>query len=584
MVELKGSLSAVGLPAIVQLIGELRHSGSLDLSKGTARGILEFDDGRLVAADFGGESGFKALAALSLELADAEFTFIEGVPKHERTLDLASKDVQAYLRRVASGDDLPLADPTPVAPNGSASLETCPLLGFADDRERHYSRATALHRCFASGAPSLVTGPEQRELCLGGRYPTCPRYRNASAASTAPIASVEDVPVATPPLLPPPAVRPPEPVPPSVRSPEPVPPRVRPAERVSPPAPIEIGPSPAPPLGVALPMAVANTVHVAEDDRPSRNGHDRSQQLPPEPRPDPPNRDIRLRRALLLIGCGVLIGLLLLAAIFVVSRPAADSGLATQKPSVAGAQVVAPLPSPTRVPAVATPPAVAPTGAPAANAATRPSTPTAVSKASSGPTAVPQPSGAVAGQTLLDERFAGGPGDGWVDNPPFAAWSAGAFRLQARQAAHFVAVGAPVDHTLSNVVVSGTFRKTGGPPGGGYGFLVRDQGPDPRDGVNQTMNAYVLEAGDLGEFGIWRREGDHWIDLVPWMRSTAVRPGGSPNDLVVRAVGNSLAFSINGTQVAALQEDTLPAGGVGVFIGGDNNEVALDRFTVQIPD
>ena len=34
MVELKGSLNGIGLPAIVQLIGELRHSGSLELSKG----------------------------------------------------------------------------------------------------------------------------------------------------------------------------------------------------------------------------------------------------------------------------------------------------------------------------------------------------------------------------------------------------------------------------------------------------------------------------------------------------------------------------------------------------------------------
>jgi hypothetical protein len=137
---------------------------------------------------------------------------------------------------------------------------------------------------------------------------------------------------------------------------------------------------------------------------------------------------------------------------------------------------------------------------------------------------------------------------------------------------------------LSNVVVSGTFRKTGGPPGGGYGLVIRDQGPEPRDGVNQTMSAYVLEAGDLGEFGIWRRDGDHWVDLVPWMRSGSVRPGGSPNDLLVRAIGDQLTFSINGTQVASVRDDKLVSGGVGVFVGGDYNEVALDRFTVQVPD
>src|SRR5713101_2016646 len=87
MVELKGSLNGIGLPAIVQLIGELRHSGCLELSKGSAHGVLDFDDGRLVAADFADEHGMQAVATLSLELADGEFTLAAGAPTHERTLD-----------------------------------------------------------------------------------------------------------------------------------------------------------------------------------------------------------------------------------------------------------------------------------------------------------------------------------------------------------------------------------------------------------------------------------------------------------------------------------------------------------------
>ena len=184
MVELKGSLNGIGLPAIVQLIGELRHSGSLELSKGATHGVLDFDDGRLVAAGFADMSGFKALAKLSLELSDGEFTFVEGVPLHERTLDLGTKDLQGYLKRVANGEDYaeavakpPVAQPEPV------SLGACPLLGFADDRARHYSRPTALHRCFSTGAPSLVSGQEQRELCLAGTYPACARYQSATPLS-----------------------------------------------------------------------------------------------------------------------------------------------------------------------------------------------------------------------------------------------------------------------------------------------------------------------------------------------------------------------------------------------------------------
>ena len=106
-------------------------------------------------------------------------------------------------------------------------------------------------------------------------------------------------------------------------------------------------------------------------------------------------------------------------------------------------------------------------------------------------------------------------------------------------------------------------RKTGGPPGGGYGMIVRNQSPEALDGINQDFDAYVAEAGDLGEFGVWRREGDHWIDLVPWTRSQAVRQGGSPNDLTVKLAGSQLLLTINGIEVARVDDDVLAHGGRG---------------------
>jgi len=201
MAELRGSLNGIGLSAIVQLIGELHHSGSLELSKGATRAVLGFDGGRLVAADFAEKRGYKALATLSFEFADGEFTLSEGEPTNERTLDVGPKDLQTYLSRVASGEDMPEAVVPPSAEEkGPPTLGTCPHLGFADDRVQHYSRATVLHRCFASGAPSVVTSPEQRNLCLSGSYPTCPRYRNATAME--PEGNMSAAPMAPPPSVP----------------------------------------------------------------------------------------------------------------------------------------------------------------------------------------------------------------------------------------------------------------------------------------------------------------------------------------------------------------------------------------------
>ena len=538
MVELKGSLSDIGLAAVVQLISEVHHSGNLDLRKGSARGALAFDEGRLVAAECGQHHGLQALADCALELADGEFTFVEGAPPSERTLDLGPSDLKKLMSRITSGDFQALAN----GANGHAQdtqplPETiCPLLGFADDSARHYSRPTALHRCYASGAPALVTAQEQRDLCLSGQYASCPRYRDPSQAA-APVAS-----------------------PPPRREPEPQ-------------------PQPDVPPGVAARLATRGRVRMAAEPQPAA-AERRKQPAPPvtADEDDESTPAGRPTRGILLVVGGAVLGFLLVGVVMLLILPALRP---SQQSSPAAFESIA---QPTRAvpPAIPTPPpVVAPVSL---SRATLVPTPTAIAQPN--PTAQPRPAplSQNPGRALMDVRFASGPARSWLDNPPYATWTDGAYRLHARDAGRFVAAGVPIDQVLSDVIVTATLRKTGGPPGGGYGLIVRDQGPEPRDGANQEMTAYVFETGDLGEYGVWRRDGDHWIDLVPWMRSASVRSGGSPNDLSVRATGTLLIFSVNGADVATVRDDALDAGGVGLFAGGDDNQVALDHFSVQLPN
>jgi hypothetical protein len=170
---------------------------------------------------------------------------------------------------------------------------------------------------------------------------------------------------------------------------------------------------------------------------------------------------------------------------------------------------------------------------------------------------------------------------GWPNNSNGTAWFAGGdYRVFARQPGRFVAIAAPITTPLRDVTVSASFRKVGGPAGGGYGVIVRDSGLGNRDGESQEGRYYVLEAGDKGEYGIWRREGGNWIDLVPWTPTSAVRPGTASNDLWVVASGERLRFLINGTEVASVTDATLRDGGVGIFVGGDLNEVVVEHFSV----
>jgi Domain of unknown function (DUF4388) len=521
MVELKGTLGGTGLPAIVQLLAELRETGRLRLSNAHGAAELSFEDGALVGATFGDVHGLSALDATVLTLTEGEFAFVGGGLPAEHNVELTAAELRVRMAELAE-PRAPVAPPEPPSPPVAAPelLGACPRLGFADDPSRHYSRPTALHRCFASGRPGLVSSQEQRELCLGGRYAKCARFRApAPLAADAPGEAVE-----------------PEPEPVISSRSEP-PPGV--AARLAVAAQMGAGP-PRPETTVTTPVAMR------EDWRK------------------------RIERWPLLIATGALVGLLL------VGWTVGILPMLRRSPTQTAA-----IPSPGLVPAFAASPAptssLQPRAIPSQTALARPAT----------SVTLPKPTARVAearGQTLMDTRFAGEAQADWIDNAPFALWRDGAYRLAAREPTRFVAVAAPVE-PLEKVLVSATLRKTGGPPGGGYGLIVRDQGPEPRDGANQEMQAYVLEAGDLGEYGVWRREADRWVDLVPWTHSAAVRSGGSPNELTVRVDGSGMMFSINGVDVATVDDTELPVGGkVGVFVGGDFNEVALDRFLVLIPD
>jgi hypothetical protein len=212
-------------------------------------------------------------------------------------------------------------------------------------------------------------------------------------------------------------------------------------------------------------------------------------------------------------------------------------------------------------PAVVAAPALEVVAAPATEVVVVP----IVEAPASAPTALPSPptpAPASMLRVLLDERYTSN-------------------RLATSQAGQFVALSIPAAQDLGDTVVTGSFHKVGGPAGGGYGLILRDQNPADRDGHNQLGRYYVFEVGDRGEVGVWLRDGDRWVDLLTWTPSDAVKPGLASNELTVTAAGDHMSFVVNGIPVASQTDTTLRRGGAGVFVGGDGNEVALDRIAVS---
>jgi hypothetical protein len=186
-------------------------------------------------------------------------------------------------------------------------------------------------------------------------------------------------------------------------------------------------------------------------------------------------------------------------------------------------------------------------------------------------------------QVVVDKRFATSVKP-WPGAPQATVWSGdGAYRLRASQPTHFVATSIPGTDQLGDAILTASFHKADGPAGGGYGLIVRDQGPGPRDGQNQLGRFYVFEAGDQGKFGVWLRDEDHWVDLLTWTPTDAIHPGTASNELTVTAIGDRMSFLINGIPVATQLDTLLHTGGLGIFNGGDGNEVAVEHIAVRVP-
>jgi hypothetical protein len=201
------------------------------------------------------------------------------------------------------------------------------------------------------------------------------------------------------------------------------------------------------------------------------------------------------------------------------------------------------------------------------------------------PTLPPEPTAVAAppGTSVIEESFANNSRNWPSSTVGTALLTNGSYRLVPRQVGQFVAIGAPITDVPQDVIVSAAFHKVSGPVGGGYGIIMRDQAAVPQNGTNQDGHYYVLEAGDKGEIGIWRRDGNAWVDLVAWKRSDAVKTGTATNELTASAIGNRLSLSVNGTQVASITDGTYSSGNVGLFSGGDGNQVVVDRLSVQTP-
>lgn len=155
----------------------------------------------------------------------------------------------------------------------------------------------------------------------------------------------------------------------------------------------------------------------------------------------------------------------------------------------------------------------------------------------------------------------------------------GRFRvtMQAKQGAALWNTIPGVDYTDMVVSVDAAPAAQADSPLG-YGLVFR---------ASPQGDYYLFEILPDETFAVYlvTRDSDLWQELIGPTAATINQD--TPNQLMVKAIGPSLSFWINGAEVAAIEDAALGRGSAGVLIEvgeGDNSVVDFDNLVVRQPE
>jgi response regulator RpfG family c-di-GMP phosphodiesterase len=100
---LSGALRDMGLPEVVQVLGQSRKTGQLRITSGNDAGEMHFDAGNIVHAMYGKQKGEAAFYAMLL-MKEGDFAFDPNVKTTERTLSASTESLLLEgMRRIDEG-------------------------------------------------------------------------------------------------------------------------------------------------------------------------------------------------------------------------------------------------------------------------------------------------------------------------------------------------------------------------------------------------------------------------------------------------------------------------------------------------
>jgi hypothetical protein len=99
--QLRGRLSTIPLPAVLQLLCQLQSSGRVRITQGIWSGEFALRAGEIVSARLAQEHGRAALEGMAVAFANADFMFTEEDVEESEELLVSSHELADFLARMA---------------------------------------------------------------------------------------------------------------------------------------------------------------------------------------------------------------------------------------------------------------------------------------------------------------------------------------------------------------------------------------------------------------------------------------------------------------------------------------------------
>ena len=160
------------------------------------------------------------------------------------------------------------------------------------------------------------------------------------------------------------------------------------------------------------------------------------------------------------------------------------------------------------------------------------------------------------GDVVYSDDF-GDPESGWGEvssETGSSGYGTGIFRVRVENQQWVV--WSTAGQEFDDFVLEADAWQDSGPDDASYGLVARYSDAD---------HFYRFDVGGDGQYAVFESTLDGWVDMVEWTESEAILPRRSVNHIRVICRGSEMSLYVNGAYLAAVRDDSLGSGDIGVF-------------------